>query len=414
MSPTSIERSPDSALVPLANSQGSVVLRRGKARPFYGLHPWVLDTAVAQVDPAITDGDVVDLLCHKRRFIARGIYNSNSKLRVRLYTWNSGEAIDGDFWRSRLETAAQLRAQLGYDGPNGAARVAFSEADGLSGLIIDRFGPHLVVQVNALAMQMRIEELVPVIAEVFSPASITVRSENGVAALEGMPPRHEPVWGELPEGPIFIEENGIRYGVDLTAGQKTGFYLDQRENRRIAARYLQERRVLDLFCYSGGFGIAAAKLGNATEILGVDSSPKAIALAEANAKLNQVPSYHYRQQDCFEVLEELTVDGEKFGGIILDPPKFTNGRRTVDDALRAYHRINRQAVGLLDPGGILVTCSCSGRVTREEFQMMLAGVAQKSGRSIQILEQLGPSPDHPISASCLDSEYLKCFICRVV
>ncbi|MCA9246644.1 MAG: class I SAM-dependent rRNA methyltransferase [Planctomycetales bacterium] len=408
------EPNPSQALAPLANSTGRVVLRRGKAKPFYGRHPWVLDTAVARVEGEVADGDVVDLLCDKRRFIARGIFNSHSKIRVRLYTWNSGEALDTAFWRGRLAVAGQLREQLGYSDPEGGARLVFSEADGLSGLIVDRYGRHLVVQVNALAIEKRLDLFLELLAEQFQPQSIVVRREHGVAALEGMTPLHESAWGEPPAGPIFIAEHGLRYGVDLSAGQKTGFYLDQRENRRIAARYLRGRRVLDMFCYSGGFGMAAIQLGGAAEVLGVDSSPKAIALAEANAELNHLAGIRFRKQDCFEALDELSLAGERFGGIVLDPPKFTHGRRTVDDALRAYHRINRQAVDLLEPGGILITCSCSGSVIREDFQMMLAGVAQKAGRSIQILEQLGPAPDHPVSASCLDGEYLKCFICRVV
>ncbi len=220
--------------------------------------------------------------------------------------------------------------------------------------------------------------------------------------------------GATPDGPVFIHEHGIRYGVDLREGQKTGFYLDQRENRRIAAQYFRGRRVLDLFCYSAAFGLCAAKLGGAREVLAVDGSQKAIALARANAALNGVNNMHFQVGDGFETLDALRASGERFGAIVLDPPKFARSRSAVDDALMAYHRLNRSAAELFEPGGILVTCSCSGHVTREDFLHMLAGVAQRSGRDIQILEQRGAAADHPVSASCLESEYLKCFICRVV
>jgi 23S rRNA (cytosine1962-C5)-methyltransferase len=212
---------------------------------------------------------------------------------------------------------------------------------------------------------------------------------------------------------VFIEEHGLRYGVDLLAGQKTGFYLDQRENRRAASAYLRGRQVLDLFCYSGGFSLTASRLGAAREVLGVDTSEKAVALARANAELNGVTNALFEQGDGFQVLDDFLAAGRRFDAIVLDPPKFTRTRQSVNDALRAYHRLNRVAADLLNPDGILVTCSCSGSVTREDFLQMLAVVAQKCGRDIQVLEQRGASPDHPVSATCPESEYLKCFICRV-
>jgi 23S rRNA (cytosine1962-C5)-methyltransferase len=213
---------------------------------------------------------------------------------------------------------------------------------------------------------------------------------------------------------VFINENGVRYGVDLSEGQKTGYYLDQRENRVAAARYLRGRRVLDMFCYSGSFSLAALLLGGATATFGIDGSEKAIALARAGAELNGARAARFEVADAFEALDNLAAHGEKFGAVILDPPKFTRNRQNLNSALRAYHRINRMAVELLEPGGILVTCSCSGAVTREDFLLMLAGVAQQTRRDIQVLEQRGAAPDHPVSATCLETEYLKCFICRVL
>ena len=391
-----------------------VILKPHKSRPFYGRHPWVLDSAVNRIDGDPSDGDIVELLSEKGKFVARGIINSHSRIRVRLYTWDASQPLDDTFWRERLQAAVALRKQLGYDDPRGAARLVFSEADALSGLIVDRYGEYLAIQVTSLAMLQRLDAIVPILEELVAPRGIVARSERGLAAMEGFEADQERFWGQRPDGAVFIDEHGIRYGVDFGEGQKTGFYLDQRENRRAAASYLRGRRVLDMFCYSGGFSLAASKLGGATEVLAVDTSSKAIGLAKANAQLNGIANIHFEVADAFEKLDSLVYKRQRFEGVILDPPKFAGSRKKVDDALMAYHRINRTAVDLLEPGGILVTCSCSGHVSREDFLHMLAGVAQRTGRHIQILEQRGPSADHPVSATCLESEYLKCFICRVV
>jgi len=398
-----------------------IVLHARKATPFYARHPWVFDSAVERIEGDCADGDVVDLISDKRKFIARGIINRRSRLLVRLYTWNSGQALDDAFWQQRIDRAAAARAEIGYDGPAGATRLVYSEADGLSGLVIDRYAGHLVVQVNSLAVARRVDQLVAWLASRFAPASITVRCDAAIAKSEGLDSvsqdseavREGLRWGQIPAGLVFIEEHGLRYGVDLLGGQKTGFYLDQRENRRAAAAYLRGRGVLDMFCYSGGFSLTASRLGEAREVLGIDTSDKAVALARANAELNGISNVRFEQGDGFHVLDEFLAAHRRFDAIVLDPPKFTRTRHSVNDALRAYHRLNRAAAELLQPGGILVTCSCSGSVTREDFLQMLAVVAQKCGRDIQVLEQRGASPDHPVSATCPESEYLKCLICRV-
>lgn len=391
-----------------------VVLRPRKVRPFFGRHPWVLESAIARVEGEAADGDVVELISDKGRLVARGLYNSQSRIRVRLYTWSHTEPLDDAFWRRRIETAVALRRQLGYTDPRGAARIVFSEADGLSGLVVDRYGDYLAVQPTALAIANRLDRIVPILTDVLRPRGVVLRNERGLGQIEGIHLPEGTHWGHAPAGPIFIEENGLRFGVDLREGQKTGFYLDQRENRRAAAAYCRGRRVLDLFCYSGGFGLAAAKLGGASEVLAVDGSEKAIALARANAELNGLAKMHFQVGDGFATLDALAAAGERFGAVVLDPPKFARSRAAVEDALMAYHRLNRMAVELLEPGGILVTCSCSGHVTREDFMHMLSGVAQRTGRDIQVLETRGAAADHPIAASCLESEYLKCFICRAV
>ena len=392
----------------------TVILKPKRARPFFGRHPWVLDAAVARVEGSPADGDVVDLATHEGKFVARGLWNSASRLRVRLYAFAAEVQLDDALWRARLESAVALRRSLGLDARDGAARLVNSEGDDLSGLVVDRYGDYLAVQVTALAMARRLDTLSAALTDLVAPRGILLRgADRGLAKLEGLQLPDRLLCGTAPDGPIFVREHGLTFGVDLTEGQKTGYYLDQRDNRQAAARYARGRRVLDMFCYSGGFAVACAVTGAARSVLAVDGSSRATALAKANAELNGAANVAVETADAFEKLDALRDGGERFGMVILDPPKFARSRATAEDALRAYHRINRVGVDLLDPGGILVTCSCSGSVSRDAFLEMLGGVAQRAGRPLQFLECRGAAPDHPVSASCLEGEYLKCVIARV-
>ena len=244
-------------------------------------------------------------------------------------------------------------------------------------------------------MAKRLDQIVPMLVELLHPKGIFLRAERGLSQNEGVELTDGLYWGQAPDGPVFIEEHGLRYGVDLAEGQKTGFYVDQRENRRVAASYFRGRRVLDLFCYSGGFSLTASALGGASEVLGVDTSAKAITLARANASLNGLSNVHFKVGDGFETTDELVIARERFDAVILDPPKFARSRQSVDEALMAYHRLNRSAVDLLNPGGILVTCSCSGHVTREDFLHMLGGVSQRTGRNCRCWTNAAPRPITP-------------------
>ncbi|MBX7071565.1 MAG: class I SAM-dependent rRNA methyltransferase [Pirellulales bacterium] len=391
-----------------------VILKPRKSKPFFGRHPWVLDSAIDRVEGEPVDGDAVELFSEKEKWIAHGVYNSRSRLRVRLYTWKPSEFLDQDFWRARIQQAIDLRASLGLIGSDQGTRLVFSEGDGLSGLIVDRYGDYLSIMVTGQAFAIRLPQVVEILVDSLRPRGVFVRTEKGVAQTEGISLADGLYSGVEPAGPIFITENGIRYGVDLRTGQKTGFYLDQRDNRAAVTRYLRGRRVLDMFCYSGGFALNALKHGGAREVLAIDGSERAIALAGANAQLNAIAGARFEKADGFECLSELVVTRQRFGAVILDPPKFARSRQSVADALRAYHRLNRLGVDVLEPGGILVTCSCSGHVTREDLLHMLGGVSQQTGRDIQVLEQRGAAPDHPVAASCLETEYLKCLICRVL
>ena len=390
-----------------------VLLLPKRARPFYGRHPWVYAGAVATVEGEPADGDVVDLVSHAGNFIARGLYNSRSKIRVRLYSWDESVALDREFFHSRIAAAVRLRTQLGLDQPGGACRLIFSEADGLSGLIVDRYDRWLAVQFTSFGLAQRREMLVELLAEIVRPEGMVLRTERGIGQLEGLELRDGPLWGTLPVGPIRIDEAGIGFLVNLAEGQKTGFYLDQRDNRQVVARLAAGRRVLDGFCYTGGFGLHAARAG-AREVIGVDQSEPALELARANASLNGLENTIFVHADVFDHLNELVANGDRFGLVILDPPKFARDRRAIEEALRGYRRLQSLGIKLLEPEGILVTCCCSGLITMDMLEELLGHLSAEMRREIQILERRGPSADHPVSAACLESHYLKCIVTRVL
>jgi 23S rRNA (cytosine1962-C5)-methyltransferase len=389
-----------------------VVLKPRRARPFFARHPWVFAGSIQRVEGEVGPGAEVAVVSSEGQFVARGLFNPQGAIRVRLYRWEDAP-LDEPFWRGRLETALRLRTGvLGLDAPGGSYRAVFSEADGLSGLAVDRYDRWLVAQITSLALFERRDLLLRLLAELTGAEGIAVRTERGIAEQEGLRIPEGLGLGTLPEGPIELVEHGITYLVDLRAGQKTGFYLDQRDNRRAVAAYARGRRVLDLFCYTGGFGLNALH-GGAEHVLGIDSSAPAIELARRNAVANGMARARFEVADVFDALERLRASGPDFGLVILDPPKFARHPKAVEDAMKAYLRLNRAAVDVLAPDGVLVTCSCSGHVDRELFAAMLAQVAELSGRPIQILERRGQGADHPVAASCLETEYLKCFICRV-
>jgi 23S rRNA (cytosine1962-C5)-methyltransferase len=388
-----------------------VVLQPRRARPFYGRHPWVYAGAIAAVQGAPADGDVVELFSHTGNFVARGLYNSHSKIRVRLYTWDPDVPLDRAFFRGRLEDALELRRLLGLDREGQACRLVFSEGDGLSGCTIDRYDRWLVLQFTALGLAQRRDLLVELLVELLRPAGVYLRTERGIGQLEGLQLQDGLLWGEAPLGPLAIEEDGLRFLVNLAEGQKTGFYLDQRDNRRAVAPLARGRRLLDAFCYTGGFGLHAARAG--ATVLGVDQSEPALQLARENARLNELDGMTFVQGDVFEELDNLASRGEKFGMIVLDPPKFARARNAVEEALRGYRRLQMLALRLLEPHGFLVTCCCSGLITMAMLEDLLAQLAAEEKRAVQILERRGPAPDHPVSASCPESHYLKCIVAHV-
>jgi 23S rRNA (cytosine1962-C5)-methyltransferase len=390
-----------------------VVLHPRRARPFYGRHPWVYAGAIAAVEGNPADGDPVDLHSHGGQFVARGLYNSQSKLRVRLYSWSADVPLDDAFFRGRLEAAIHLRSNiLEWNKPGAACRLVYSEGDGLSGITVDRYDRWLVVQFTALGLAQRRAQFAELLADLLQPEGIYLRTERGIGQLEGLELQDGPLWGSVPTEPICIEEYGTRFRVNLAEGQKTGFYLDQRENRQAVARFARHRRMLDAFCYTGGFGLQAARAG-ATSVLGVDASEPALGLAHENARLNSVEHVTFERADVFDFMDTLAGRGERFGLIVLDPPKFARARGAIEEAMRGYRRLQTLALRLLEPDGILVTCCCSGLITHDMLTDLLAQLAAETRREIQLLERRGQAPDHLVAVTCLESNYLKCLITRV-
>jgi 23S rRNA (cytosine1962-C5)-methyltransferase len=390
-----------------------VILLPRRARPFFSRHPWVYPGAIARIEGEPADGEEVELISHGGNFVARGLFNSQSKLRVRLYSWAPDVALDEAFFRKRVERAVRLReADLELCGNGRACRIIFSEGDGLSGMTVDCYDQWLVVQFTSLGLAQRRELLAGILRERMRPRGILLRTERGIGKLEGLELQDGPLWGEMPSEPITVDEDGLHFLVDVTEGQKTGFYLDQRDNRRAVARYATGRRVLDAFCYTGGFGLYAAR-ASASAVVGVDVSETALALARANAERNGLSGISFVREDVFKQMDKLVDAGERFGLVVLDPPKFARARNAIEEALRGYRRLQSQALKLLDPDGILVVSCCSGLIDMGMLEDLLAQLAVEGGREIQILERRGQAADHPVAVTCLESGYLKLVICRV-
>ena len=390
-----------------------VILKPRRAQPFFGRHPWVFVGAIDRVEGTPADGDDVDLYSSDSNFIARGLFNSQSKIHVRLYSWEPEVPLDAAFFKERISRAVDLRHHvLNLAGPNKAYRVVFSESDVLSGLVVDRYGDWLAVQFTALGLAKRRDVICDVLRELLQPKGIYLRTEKGIGKLEGIELYDGSLWGEKPPADLTIEENGLRFLVNLAEGQKTGYYLDQRDNRAAVAQLCPGKRVLDAFCYTGGFGLYAAKAG-ASEVLGLDASEPALELARRNAVANGLGNVTFENADIFRKLAALVAEGRKFDVVILDPPKFARNRAAVPEAMKGYRRLHQLAMKLLDRDGILVSCCCTGLIMLSDLEDVIAFCSIEARRDLQILARRGPSSDHPVAISCRESGYLKCVISRV-
>jgi 23S rRNA (cytosine1962-C5)-methyltransferase len=395
-------------------SVAQIVIKPRRALPFFSRHPWVFEGAIGRVEGSPAPGDAVRVISSDGEFIAWGLFNPASAIRVRLYSWKDDAPLDEQFWSNRLDAAIALRRQvLGDLTSETGCRLVFSEADGLSGMTVDRHGDWLLVQWTSRAMADREALLISLLQQKLAPRGIWRRTEKGMADAEGLEARDGLISGELPPRPLILREGDIQFAIDVVEGQKTGFYYDQRDNRRSAARYARDARVLDAFCYSGGFGLSALRYGGAREVTAIDSSAGALELARRNAEFNGLADrMTFVQGDCYKELEKLGEAGEIYDLVILDPPRMTRSRSGLTAALRGYHSLNRLGLRLLRPGGILVTCSCSGLVDRAMYEEMLAGVALDADRRLVVLESHGAAADHPLNLHCPENSYLKCYVIR--
>ncbi|RME77073.1 MAG: 23S rRNA (cytosine(1962)-C(5))-methyltransferase RlmI [Chloroflexi bacterium] len=391
-----------------------VILKPGREKSVVNRHPWIFSGAISRVEGSPADGDIVDVWNSRARFVARGVYNSRSQIRVRLLTWNPNDQIDENFWRRRIRRAIAGRQALLESHDTDAYRLVHAEADGLPGLIVDRYGPWLVVQFLALAVERHRQAIIDVLTDLLAPQGIYDRSDVDVRQQEGLVPVAGPVWGEIPPDVIEILENGHTFLVDVKLGHKTGFYLDQRENRLKSMKYFAGKEVLNTFAYTGAFSVYAAAAG-AKRIINIDSSERALQMAERNMRRNGFGDREdiYAAADAFEILRAYHANQWKFDVVILDPPKFAYNKRQIDKAARGYKDINMLGMKLLKPGGVLISFSCSGVVSAELFQKILFGASIDAQRTVQVIERFSQGADHPVLLTCPESEYLKGLVCRV-
>lgn len=390
---------------------GHVTLVAGREKSVRRRHPWIFSRAIARVEGA-QDGDLVEVVSARGEPLARGFLNRKSQISVRLVSWDPAEVLDDAFWRARVERAA-LRRAPGLD----ACRLVYAECDGLPGFVADRYRTWIVVQLNARGLERARGALVGALAELPGVEGVYERSDEEMRAREGLSPAEGVLAGKPPPDSIEIEESGLEgqrlsFAVDLRRGHKTGFYLDQCENRRRVAAWCAGAEVLDAFAHSGGFGVHALA-GGARSLVAVDSSAAALALAQRNLERNGFAARaELVEEDVFTALRRFRAEGRRFDAIVLDPPKLARTVGQVERAARAYKDANLIALQLLRPGGILATFSCSGAVSIDLFQKIVFGASVDAQRDAQILERLSQPPDHPVLLSFPEGEYLKGLVCR--
>lgn len=386
-----------------------VIIRKGAQHRIESGHPWVYQTELDTIEGDFEPGDIVDVYNFRHRFIGRGYINPRSQIIVRILT-REQEPIDREFFRRRLEKAWKYRqtflAEPDY------CRLVFGEADFLPALIVDKFGPYLVIQTLALGIEVHKDTIVSILDEMFSPEGIYERNDVPVRELEGMEQRKGYIKGNFPTL-IQVRENNIPFYADIEHGQKTGFFYDQRENRTTLKPFVQGAEVLDCFCHTGSFSVHAALYG-AKRVTGVDISAEAVALAQKNAILNGVEDRcTFQEANAFDVLRTLSDEKKTYDLVILDPPAFTKSRSNIEGAARGYKEINLRGLKLVRPGGYLVTCSCSYHMDQELFLAIVLDAARDAKRTIRQIEYRTQGKDHPILPAAPETHYLKYLVLEV-
>jgi len=391
------------------SAEATLRLKGGREKSLLRRHPWIYATAVDRVSGRPGAGDTVRVVGADGRFLAWAAYAPDSLLRARAWTFDEAETPDGAMIAARVAEAVARRAPLAAE--SDALRLVFGEADRLPGLVVDRYRDQLVVQCLAAGVEHWRETIVDALVAATGCDAVYERSDAAAREREGLAPREGPLRGGVPE-PVPVVEHGVRYRVDVVGGHKTGFYIDQRDNRALVAAHAAGRRVLNCFCYTGGFTLAA-RAGGATEAISIDSSAEALAMAADNERLNgfDAPST-WMQANVFDALKRFAAEGRTFDLIVLDPPKFAPSAHHVDRAARAYKEINLKALRLLSPGGLLFTFSCSGAIGVDLFQKIVAGAVFDAGGEAQMLRRLAAGLDHPMSMTHPEGEYLKGLMLR--
>jgi len=389
----------------------ALILKPGREKSLKRRHPWVFSGAVAKVQGNPDAGDTVEIRSATGERLAIAAYSPKSQIVARVWDWQE-VPIDQDFFYKRIVQAVAQRQAL-LDQPDTVAmRLVHGESDGLPGVVADRYGDTLVLQLTSAGAERWREVIADKLLEVSGASRIWERSDAEVRVLEGLAPVIAALRGAREPTRIAISEHGLQFEIDLERGHKTGFYLDQRDNRRRVRALARGRDVLDGFCYSGGFALNACA-GDAKSVTAVDSSAEALALARSNAERNKLAQAEWLEGDVFQLLRRFRDQGRNFDLVVLDPPKFAPTAAHAAKAARAYKDINLLAFKLLRPGGLLVTFSCSGGVSADLFQKIIAGAALDAGVDAQIVERLGPGADHPVALNFPEGDYLKGLICRV-
>jgi 23S rRNA (cytosine1962-C5)-methyltransferase len=372
-------------------------------------HPWIFGNEIAETDEAVKPGDIVTVFNGDKKFIGKGFFNPQSQIAIRLLTRNENETVDARFFHSRIEAAWNYRKKIGY---TENCRLVFGEADGLPALIIDKFSEHFVIQTLALGMDVWKPAIVSALEQIFLTEKIYERNDVPVRELEGM--NQQKGFLSTPfDTKIIIQENGIKMEVDLENGQKTGYFLDQQDNRRAIRHIVKNADVLGAFCYTGSFEVHAGHYG-AKSVLGLDISENAVAAARKNAYLNGLENnVHFEAVNAFDVLKKWTRENKKFDVVMLDPPAFTKSRENIGKAISGYKEINLRGMKLLRSGGFLVTSSCTNLVSPQLFLETIRSAAKDAGKKIRQVIFQAQSPDHPIAWGLENTHYLKFLIVEV-
>ncbi len=406
-------RQPAPAPAFVADGAPTLFLKPEKEKSLLRKHPWVFSGAIQRVQGNVDGGATVTVRAADGRFLAHAAYNSKSQISARVWSWDENETIDVAFFRKRINAALAARNALGLEQYGNGMRLIHGESDGLPGLIVDKYSDVVVMQLGSAGPEHWRETIAEVLQELCAPVCIYERSDSDGRELEALPKRCGVVRGTLPDK-VEVIENGLRFAVDVAAGQKTGYYLDQRDNRAFTGTVAAGRDVLNCFCYTGGFSLYALR-GGAASVLSIDSSQEALQLAQANVELNGLDASKAEWQcaDVFEALRKLRDQNRKFDLIVLDPPKFAPTATFAEKASRAYKDINLLGFKLLRPGGLLFTYSCSGGISDDLFQKIIAGAALDAGVDAQIVKKLHAAPDHPVLLSFPEGAYLKGLVLRV-